>query len=161
MEKIYQQFAKYVSFNVLGMIGLSCYILADTYFIAKGMGEDGLTALNMAIPVYSMLHGSGLMLGMGGAARYSVLKNRKMGEEGSRVFFQADSIASLFNSEGNKELQEMAVYGMKLYFTGCLAAGFNIVLSMYLTSTDRTRSGIVPFNPFLVDRNFIFSGKCV
>ncbi len=28
------QFARYVSLNVLSMAGLSCYILADTYFIS-------------------------------------------------------------------------------------------------------------------------------
>lgn len=33
-------FIKYVSLNVLGMIGLSCYILADTFFVARGIGAD-------------------------------------------------------------------------------------------------------------------------
>ena len=35
---IYKPFAKYVSLNILSMIGLSCYILADTFFIANGVG---------------------------------------------------------------------------------------------------------------------------
>ena len=48
---ILNDFIKYASLNVLGMIGLSCYILADTFFISKGLGADGLTALNLAIPV--------------------------------------------------------------------------------------------------------------
>lgn len=34
----------------MGMIGLSCYILADTFFVSKGLGTNGLTALNLAIP---------------------------------------------------------------------------------------------------------------
>ena len=33
-----RSFAKYASLNVLGMIGLSCYILADTFFVSKGLG---------------------------------------------------------------------------------------------------------------------------
>ena len=45
------EFMRYTSLNVLGMIGLSCYILADTFFIARGLGSDGLAALNIAIPV--------------------------------------------------------------------------------------------------------------
>lgn len=73
---ILNDFIKYASLNVLGMIGLSCYILADTFFISKGLGADGLTALNLAIPVYSFIHGSGLMIGMGGGTRYSILKAR-------------------------------------------------------------------------------------
>ena len=44
------EFMRYTSLNVLGMIGLSCYILADTFFIARGLGSDGLAALNIAIP---------------------------------------------------------------------------------------------------------------
>lgn len=56
-----RDFARYASLNVLGMIGVSCYILADTFFVAKGMGADGVTALNIAIPIYSLIHGTGLM----------------------------------------------------------------------------------------------------
>lgn len=43
-------FATYVTSNILGMIGLSCYILADTFFVARGCGAAGLTALNLALP---------------------------------------------------------------------------------------------------------------
>lgn len=70
------KFAKYVSLNVIGMIGLSCYILADTYFVAKALGANGLTALNFCISVFSILQGFGLMLGIGGATRYTILRNR-------------------------------------------------------------------------------------
>ena len=68
------EFMRYTSLNVLGMIGLSCYILADTFFIARGLGSDGLAALNIAIPVYSFVHGCGMMLGMGGATKYSIFR---------------------------------------------------------------------------------------
>lgn len=70
------EFIRYASANVIGMIGLSVYILADTFFVSKGLGANGLAALNLAIPVYSFMNGTGLMLGMGGATRYSMLKAR-------------------------------------------------------------------------------------
>lgn len=54
-------FIKYVALNVLGMAGLSCYILADTFFIARAMGAEGLAALNFSISIYSIIHGIGLM----------------------------------------------------------------------------------------------------
>ena len=69
MKNRVQDFAKYVSLNVMGMIGLSCYILADTFFVSKGLGTDGLTALNLAIPIYTIIHGSGQRIGMGGGPR--------------------------------------------------------------------------------------------
>lgn len=87
------EFIKYSSLNALGMIGLSCYILADTYFISKGMGADGLAALNLAIPVYSFMHGCGLMIGMGGATKYSIGKSRN-GTDGG-VFSSAAVMAAL------------------------------------------------------------------
>ena len=58
------------------MLALSFYILADTFFIARGIGINGLTALNLAIPVYSLINGCGLMLGMGGAIKYAIYKSR-------------------------------------------------------------------------------------
>ena len=38
---IKKQFIRYVSQNMLGMLGMSLYILADTYFISKAVGADG------------------------------------------------------------------------------------------------------------------------
>ncbi len=49
----FQEFLRYSLLNMLGMIGLSCYILADTFFVSKGLGTKGLAALNLAIPVYN------------------------------------------------------------------------------------------------------------
>lgn len=68
------------------MIGLSCYILADTFFVSNGLGANGLTALNLAIPIYSFVHGSGLMLGMGGATKYSIYRGLKEYKNADRSF---------------------------------------------------------------------------
>ena len=79
-------FARYCSLNVLGMVALSCYILADTFFVANTLGSDGLAALNLAIPIFNFIHGCGLMLGMGGATRFTILKHQGRGEEASAAF---------------------------------------------------------------------------
>lgn len=73
-----RKFARYSSLNIIGMIGLSCYILADTFFVAQGVGADGLTALNLAIPVFSLINGTGLMIGVGGATRFSISRSKKI-----------------------------------------------------------------------------------
>ncbi len=87
-----QEFIKYSSLNVLGMIGLSCYILADTFFVSKALGADGLTALNLAIPVYSFIHGSGLMIGMGGGIKYAIVKSQKDTDRADRIFTNAAAL---------------------------------------------------------------------
>ncbi|MDO4677208.1 MAG: MATE family efflux transporter [Eubacteriales bacterium] len=95
-ENCLKEFIRYVTLNVLGMIGISCYILADTFFIAQGLGSDGLTALNLIIPVYNLMHGCGLMLGMGGASRYSMLKGQGKSEKGNIVFTHTVLTALVF-----------------------------------------------------------------
>lgn len=95
-----RDFIRYASLNVLGMLGLSCYILADTFFIAKGLGADGLAALNLALPVYSLVHGCGLMAGMGGGIRFSILRGQGRQDAVDSVFTHAVSfillLAALF-----------------------------------------------------------------
>lgn len=91
-----KEFCRYVSLNVLGMLGLSCYILADTYFVSKGLGADGLTALNLAIPVYSFINGCGLMLGVGGATRFSIYKSAGQEGRANAVYRQTLLLAAIF-----------------------------------------------------------------
>ena len=90
---IFSLFLKYVSANVLGMIGFSCYILADTFFIARGIGSDALAALNLVLPAYSLLNGTGLMIGMGGGSRYSLSSTHPEGETHRTVFTQSVLLA--------------------------------------------------------------------
>lgn len=52
------------------------------------------------------------------------------------VFFGASQIANIFNSEHNALLQSIAVTGLRYYFTACLFSGFNIIMSVYFTSTE-------------------------
>lgn len=82
----FREFLKYSSLNVLGMIALSCYILADTFFVSKALGADGLAALNLAIPVYSFINGSGLMIGMGGGIKYSIAKSQGAAQRADQTF---------------------------------------------------------------------------
>ena len=85
-ETLLRDFFHYVLLNICGMVGLSCYILADTFFISNGLGANGLTALNLAIPVYSLIHGSGLMLGMGGAIKYAIYRGQKEPKNADKSF---------------------------------------------------------------------------
>ena len=109
----FSEFIKYVSSNVLGMVGLSCYILADTFFISKGLGSDGLAALNLAIPVYSFVHGIGLMFGIGGASKYSVFMGQKRKEKANEIFNNvmrtALVIAIVFSLTGLMESKRIAI----------------------------------------------------
>ncbi len=62
----------YVLPNILAMMGMSCYILADTFFISQASGSVGITALNLTLPVYSLMFAIGSMIGMGFAIHYAL-----------------------------------------------------------------------------------------
>ncbi len=80
-----KQFIKYVSQNIFGMLGISCYIIADTFFIAKAAGAKGITVLNLALPVYNLIFAIGSMIGVGAATRFAILRAQK--EEQAEHFF--------------------------------------------------------------------------
>lgn len=65
---------RYVLPNIMAMLGMSCYILADTFFISRAAGADGLTALNLVMPVYSTMFAVGSLIGIGSASRYAILQ---------------------------------------------------------------------------------------
>lgn len=83
--KLKTNFIKYVSQNIMGMLGISLYILADTFFISVAEGANGITALNLVLPVYSVIYGIGAMLGVGAAIRFAVLRAR--GESDAEFYF--------------------------------------------------------------------------
>ena len=84
-----RNFIRYTLANVLGMLGFSCYILADTFFIAQRTGATGLAALNIALPYYNFLNGLAMMVGTGGATSFSLHRFKS-------IFTQSMFLLALF-----------------------------------------------------------------
>ena len=61
---MFRKFLKYISQSISGMIGVSVYILADTFFISYKCGADGLAALNLILPVFGLVFAIGSMIGI-------------------------------------------------------------------------------------------------
>lgn len=92
-----KEFTGYTSLNILGMIGVSFYILADTFFVSMALGINGLAALNLALPLYSFMDGCGLMIGMGGGIKYSIQKSTGNDTAANRIFTNAVFLSGLFS----------------------------------------------------------------
>ena len=92
---IYKTYMRYVSQNILGMIGISFYILADTFFISMSEGANGITALNLVLPLYAVIYAIGAMVGVGSAIRFSLL--RASGEDADSYLSNAVLWAILFS----------------------------------------------------------------
>jgi len=127
-KAIFREYLKYVSLSVVAMLSVSVYVLADTWFISVALGADGLTALNISIAVFSIVHSFGLMIGIGGATHYAIKKSK--GDDAGKVFthaivhglfislvfvavgsFWTPYVAGLFGADG--EILPMAVSYMR------------------------------------------------
>lgn len=147
MRQKKREFWKYILFSILGMLGSSCTILADTFFVSNRLGEEGLAALNLVIAVFSLMNGTGMMLGVGGATRYTVLKAGGKGKEADRVF-SLGFLAAVFA-------------GLLFWTAGCIGAetiprllGADEELIPLCTGYLRT---VLSFSPFFILHHFFMA----
>ncbi len=91
---IEKKLIRYIMPSVMAMVGISCYIFADTLFIAKAAGANGITALNIVLPLYGLIYAIGAMIGVGSATRYSLLKGA--GSKSADSYFSNALIWSTF-----------------------------------------------------------------
>lgn len=77
------------------MIGLSCYILADTFFISLKMGQTGLAALNLSSPSFNLVFSIGMMFAVGGGTKFAIHKGAQNDNEANKVFTHTVFIVAL------------------------------------------------------------------
>ena len=82
-------FARYAAPGILGQVGISCYILADTFFVSRDTGAIGLAALNIALPLYNLMNGIGLMIGVGSATHFTICRAQGQQRDADRTFTHA------------------------------------------------------------------------
>ena len=80
-------FLRYCIPNILGILALSSAQLIDAFFIGNYAGSTALAAINIVLPVFSLLMGVGIMLCTGG----SVICAKFIGEKN---YFNASTIFS-------------------------------------------------------------------
>ena len=71
-DDIKKLYIKYLLPSICATMITSIYIIADTIMVGHGIGKDALVALNLLLPIYSLLFGIGNMLGIGGGILVSV-----------------------------------------------------------------------------------------
>lgn len=148
MEKsLLRNFIKYVSLNIMGMIGLSFYILADTFYVSKALGSTGIAALNLSISIYSVIHGMGLMIGIGGATRFSILKSQNNDKSANKVFSTAIKIGIMIGII-------FAILGLLWSKSMAIALGADLSTLPLTTTYLKT---ILCFAPFFIFNNIILA----
>ncbi len=66
--------------TIVMMVFMGLYTIVDTVFVARFVGTDALSAVNIVVPVINLMVGLGSMLASGGSAAIA----RKLGEEKDR-----------------------------------------------------------------------------
>ena len=68
-ESVGKLFSRYLFPSICATIMISINFFVDTLCIGRAMGEGGLAALNLSLPVTSLLSAVGSLLGVGGSTR--------------------------------------------------------------------------------------------
>lgn len=129
------------NFIILGLegnVGVAAYsVVVVISLVAVAM----YTGLAQGVqPIISRNHGLKNLAAVKSLLRYGLITMLLLsGIIYTIIFCCAPSIVSVFNSEQNEAMQSMAITGLKLYFLACPFVGFNIVLAIYFTSTERPR----------------------
>lgn len=79
-------FLRYCIPNVLGILALSSAQLIDAFFIGNYAGSAALAAINIVLPVFSLLMGLGIMLCTGGSVICAKFIGEKNYHQASAVF---------------------------------------------------------------------------
>jgi len=144
-KTIQKEFRKYVSLSVFEMVCVAIYIIADTFFIALALGAYGLAALNISITSFTVVHSFGLMIGIGGATQYTLIKNR--GENADDIFSHS-LVVGLVAS--------IIFLAIGVFFSAPIAVILGADYSTLSMITDYMRT-ILIFSPFIVLRNILLS----
>ena len=86
MNKLNIAFWKYISLGIFGMIGSAGTILADAFFVSDRLGAAGLAAMNIAICMFGLMNGIGLLFGIGGATRYTIANAQGDNVKANQIF---------------------------------------------------------------------------
>lgn len=132
--------------TMLGMFFSSVFVVVDGMMVGRGVGVDGLAAVNLISPLFTLSTGIGLMFGTGGSVQASVsLSKGKIGEA-NRYMMQAfllavavalvvgglltlfpQAVARLFATP-----PELMPYALEYLITLAPAIFFNVVLTVGL-----------------------------
>ena len=84
-DDVKKLYLKYFFPTVGSALITSIYILFDTIFIGQGVGANGLAALNIILPIYSVIFGIGYALGIGGSTVMAIERGRGHKEKADQV----------------------------------------------------------------------------
>ncbi|MGR5433050.1 MATE family efflux transporter [Vibrio owensii] len=97
-DPISKSFYQYLWPALTGMVIKSLFIMGDALFIGLGVGPDGLGAIALVIPPFSIFTAIAMMVGIGGAAKMSIEIGKGNTETSQMWFSQSMLITTLLST---------------------------------------------------------------
>lgn len=82
----YKRLLRFVAPSIIMMVFTSIYGVVDGLFVSNFVGDTAFAAINLIMPVNSILGGVGFMLGTGGSALVAKLLGEQKKEKANRYF---------------------------------------------------------------------------
>ena len=111
----------------VSMLVLSTYVVVDGIFVGQGIGELGLAAIGLSVPIFTFFTGIELLFGIGGAALASVALG------------------------AGKPLKARIIFNSTIYITIAFGAVLGVVLYIFRESLARALGANDILTPFLVE----------
>lgn len=86
----YKRLLRFVAPSIIMMVFTSIYGVVDGLFVSNFVGDTAFAAINLIMPVNSILGGVGFMLGTGGSALVAKLLGEQKKGEGKPLFYHDD-----------------------------------------------------------------------
>ncbi|MGN1418159.1 MAG: MATE family efflux transporter, partial [Acutalibacteraceae bacterium] len=90
-------FFRYVIPSVGSMLVTGLYFVVDGIFVGRGVGTNGLAAVNLAVPYISLLTAITMMISMGGASLTSIAFGRKENNKANDCFNLSVFMTAVFS----------------------------------------------------------------
>lgn len=94
-EKISRLFSQLFYPTLIGMVFNALLTLIDGIFVGQGVGSDGIAAVNIIAPVYMIVTGIGLMLGIGASVAASIQLSKDNTKAANILTTQAFGVGTL------------------------------------------------------------------
>lgn len=94
-SNLVKKFFRFVIPSILSMLAFSLYTMVDGMFVAKGVGERALAAVNLSTPYNSAMFACGLLIAVGMSTVIAIELGKGKTELASRLFTQNLLVSAL------------------------------------------------------------------
>ena len=88
-------FLKQLVPNILGMALSALFVIVDGIFVGRGIGSEALAAVNIVVPIFTIMTGVGLMFGMGAAVSVTIFLSKGKKRAANQVATLSFVVSSL------------------------------------------------------------------